>query len=117
VSKKSNVHPDYYKTAGRDRQDDAAAARFVRAIAAKASSQERSDRMAKGPYFQRPEPTRPASGERVAKPAQRKSSSRAGTAKKKTGVRPASGPSRPASTRKAPPKTRRTTARHATRRK
>jgi hypothetical protein len=53
VSKKSNVHPDYYKTAGRDRQDDAAAARLVRAIAAKVSSRERPDRVSMGPYFQR----------------------------------------------------------------
>jgi hypothetical protein len=53
---KNNVHPDHYKTAGRDRQDDAAAARQARAVAAKTSSQQRPDRMAKGPYFQRPEP-------------------------------------------------------------
>ena len=43
---KNNVHPDHYKTAGRDRQDDAAAARQARAIP-KSSSRERPDRMPK----------------------------------------------------------------------
>jgi hypothetical protein len=67
MSKKSNVHPDYYKTAGRDRQDDAAAARQARSVAAKASSRERPDRMSKGPYFQRAETTPEGpSGERNA---------------------------------------------------
>lgn len=56
MSKKSNVHPDYYKTAGRDRPDDAARARLNRAVAAKSTSQQRPDRMAKGFYFERPEP-------------------------------------------------------------
>ena len=53
---KSNVHPNRYKTAGRDRQDDAAAARQARSIAAKPSSRERPDRMSKEPYFRSPEP-------------------------------------------------------------
>jgi hypothetical protein len=44
---KNNVHPDHYKVAGRDRQDDAAAARQARAMAAKTSSQQRPDRMPK----------------------------------------------------------------------
>jgi hypothetical protein len=54
MSKKSNVHPDHYKTAGRDRPDDAARARLNRAIAAKSTSQQRPDRMSKGFYFERP---------------------------------------------------------------
>jgi hypothetical protein len=53
---KSNVHPNRYKTAGRDRQDDAAAARQARSIAAKPSSRERPDRMSKGPFFRGSEP-------------------------------------------------------------
>jgi hypothetical protein len=93
---KNNVHPDHYKVAGRDRQDDAAAARFVRAIAAKTSSRERPDRMTKGPYFQRPEP---ASAARPAKPSRRKTSSPAVTAKK-SGARKATVPSRPTTTKK-----------------
>ncbi len=46
---KNNVHPDHYKVGGRDRQDDAAAARFAQAVAGKAASQQRPDRMTKGP--------------------------------------------------------------------
>jgi hypothetical protein len=65
MSKKSNVHPDYYKTAGRDRQDDAAATRQARAIAAKPTSRERPDLMSKGPYFRSPEP---AAGARQSPP-------------------------------------------------
>ncbi len=34
---KNNVHPDHYKVGGRDRQDDAASARFRRAVAGKAA--------------------------------------------------------------------------------
>lgn len=83
MSKKSNVHPDYYKTAGRDRQDDAAAARQARAIAAKPSSQERPDRMGKGFYFERPEPPTTASAAPTAEGrSQKRTSSRAGAAKK-----------------------------------
>jgi hypothetical protein len=52
---KINVHPDHYKVGGRDRQDDAAAARLARAKAAKATSQKRPDRMAKKPWFPRTE--------------------------------------------------------------
>jgi hypothetical protein len=93
---KNNVHPDHYKVAGRDRQDDAAAARFVRAIAAKTSSQQGPDRMTKGPYFQRPEP---ASAARPAKPARKKTSSRS-VAAEKSGARKAPVASRPAATKK-----------------
>jgi hypothetical protein len=77
MSKKSNVHPDYYKTAGRDRPDDAARARLNRAIAAKGISQQRPDRMAKGFYFEHPEP---ATAEAPARPAKK-----AGTKKPATG--------------------------------
>ena len=93
---KNNVHPDHYKVAGRNRQDDAAAARFVRAIAAKTSSRERPDRMTKGPYFQRPAA---ASAARPAKPGRKKTSSPAITAKK-SGARKAPVASRPAATKK-----------------
>jgi hypothetical protein len=97
---KNNVHPDHYKVDGRDRQDDAAAARFARAVAAKAASRERPDRMTKGPYFQRPEPAAPASAGRTAKPARKKSFSGAVTAKK-SGARKASAPRRAASPKAA----------------
>jgi hypothetical protein len=80
---KNNVHPDHYKVGGRDRQDDAAAARFARSVAAKAASQQRPDRMRKGPYFQRAEPAAPAVAAGLpATPAPKKSSPRAGAAKK-----------------------------------
>ena len=111
---KNNVHPDHYKVGGRDRQDDAAAARFVRAIAAKASSQQRPDRMTKGPYFQRAEPAPPAAAARPEKAAPKKGSSRAGTAKKSPVRKTAS--TRLAATRKAPGKTGRT-AKRASRKK
>lgn len=115
MSKKSNVHPDYYKTAGRDRPDDAASARFARAISAKAASQPRPDRMTKGLYFERPEPAGPASAGRPADPAQKetkKSDMRKASAgrsadpaqketSKKSGTRKASAPRRTATTRKA----------------
>jgi hypothetical protein len=100
---KNNVHPDYYKTAGRDRQDDAAAARQARSVAAKASSRERPDRMTKGPYFQHPEPAPPAPPASAGRPgerAQKESSSRTRTPKK-PGTQKASPPSRLAATRKA----------------
>jgi hypothetical protein len=54
MSKGSNVNPDHYKTAGRDRQDDAARSRQARA--AKVFSQQRPDRLPKTPYRQRTEP-------------------------------------------------------------
>ena len=76
MSKKSNAHPDYYKPAGRDRQDDAAAARQARATAAKPSSQQRPGRMSNGSYFQRPEPAPTASPKRRAGPAEKKPSTR-----------------------------------------
>jgi hypothetical protein len=115
---KNNVHPDHYKVAGRDRQDDAAAARFVRSITAKTSSQQRPDRMTKGPYFQRPEPAPPASAGRPPDRAQKKSASPAGTAKK-LGTRKVSPPSRSAATRKAASTRRKTgrTAKPATKKK
>jgi hypothetical protein len=97
---KNNVHPDHYKVDGRDRQDDAAAARFARAVAAKAASRERPDRLTKGPYFQRPEPAAPASTGRPGERAQKESSSRTRTAKK-SGTRKASAPRRAASPKAA----------------
>jgi hypothetical protein len=103
---KNNVHPDHYKVGGRDRQDDAAAARFVRAIAAKTSSQQRPDRMAKGPYFQRPEPAKPAPPGRPAERAQKK----AGTAKK-SGARKMSASSWSPAKRKTSQKASRTAKR------
>jgi len=103
---KNNVHPDHYKVGGRDRQDDAAAARFVRAIAAKTSSRERPDRMAKGPYFQRPELAKPAPPGQPAERAQKK----AGTAKK-SGARKMSASSRSPAKRKTSQKASRTAKR------
>lgn len=96
---KKNVHPDHYKVGGRDRQDDAAAARFAQSIAAKAASQQQPDQMKKGPYFQRPEkavvtPPGPAPAE----PARKKVSAGSGTAKKVARKRSAP---RPPATRKA----------------
>lgn len=86
MSKKSNVHPDYYKTAGRDRPDDAARARLNRAIAAKATSQQRPDRMGKDFYFERPDPAREPGFEAPApaRPkARKKPAARSGAAGKK----------------------------------
>jgi hypothetical protein len=81
VSKKSNVHPDYYKTDGRDRPDDAARARLNRAIAAKAPTQQRPDRTGKDLYFERPDPTRQPGFEAPApRPKAKKSATRAGAA-------------------------------------
>jgi hypothetical protein len=73
---KSNVHPDHYKVGGRDRQDDAAAPRLARAKAAKPTSQKRPDRMAKKPWFQRPEATPPAAGRPPGKAAPKKAAAR-----------------------------------------
>lgn len=92
---KNNVHPDHYKVGGRDRQDDAASARFTRSVAAKAASRERPDRMTKAPYFQRPEPAAPAPAGQPRKPAPKKSSPRAGAAKK-SAARKVPAPKRPA---------------------
>jgi len=94
MSKKSNVHPDYYKTAGRDRQDDAAAARQARAMA-KTSPRERPDRMEKAFYFARPAPALPAPAGRPGERMQKESPSRAGSAGK-VGARKASAPRRTA---------------------
>ena len=88
MSKKSNVHPDHYKTGGRDRQDDAARARLNRAIAAKSTSQQRPDRMSKGFYFEHPEPAEEPA-EAPAKPARKKSPPRAGARKKPVPKKPA----------------------------
>jgi hypothetical protein len=93
MSKKSNVHPDYYTGGGRDRPDDAARARLNRAIAAKATSQQWPDRMGKDFYFERPDPERDPGLEAPAPPRPK--------AKKKTAARSA------AAGRKAPPKARR----------
>jgi hypothetical protein len=104
MSKKSNVHPDYYKTAGRDRPDDAARARLNRAIAAKSTSQQRPDRMSKGFYFERPEPEQPEPADTPAQPARKKNAPRAGAAKKtgskKPAIRKATAARRTASARK-----------------
>jgi hypothetical protein len=86
MSKKSNVHPDYYTSGGRDRPDDAARARLNRAIAAKATSQQRPDRMGKDFYFERPDPAREPGFEApaAARPkAKKKAAARAGAARKK----------------------------------
>lgn len=83
MSKKSNVHPDYYKTAGRDRPDDAARARLNRAIAAKATSQQHPDRMGKL-YFERPEPAQPDFDAAADQPkAKTKAAARAGASGKR----------------------------------
>ena len=100
---KSNVHPDHYKVAGRDRQDDAAAARQARAMAAKPSSRERPDRMSKGPYFQRPETAASAATRRDAGRATSKASVTPG--KKKS--------SKPRTRRKPAASSRRATGRSA----
>ena len=97
---KNNVHPDHYKVGGRDRQDDAAAARFAQSIAAKAASEQRSDRMTKGLYFQRPEPPASAPAGRTRTPAPKKSAARPGTAKKSVARKAPS--ARKTATRKAP---------------
>jgi hypothetical protein len=47
MSKRNNVNPDYYKITGRDRPNDAAAARLALAAVAKRASRERPDRMSK----------------------------------------------------------------------
>jgi hypothetical protein len=47
MSKQINVNPDHYKTDGRARPNEAAAARQARAIAVKPSSRQRPDRMPK----------------------------------------------------------------------
>jgi len=64
---KNNVHPDHYKTAGRDRQDDAAAARQARSIATGRMKQ--GTAKAKRPPARPPAPSkrnkaRPSSGGR-----------------------------------------------------
>ena len=86
---KSNVHPDHYKVGGRDRQDDAAAARLARAKAAKPLSQQRPDRMTKEPWFERPKATKPARPATAAgRPASRApNKSRAAAAKAKPAAR------------------------------
>ena len=102
---KNNVYPDHYKVAGRDRQDDAAAARQTRSIAAKPSSQQRPDRMGKAFYFERTEPAPPASARRPEERAEKQTS-------KKSGTRKASAPRRKPTPRKTA-SGRRTTGRTA----
>jgi hypothetical protein len=110
---KSNVHPDHYKVGGRDRQDDAAAPRLARAKAAKATSQKRPDRMAKKPWFQRPDATGPAApAARPGKPARKESRSPAGKAK--LAARKKTARTRTAATRKTSGGARRSTKRGAT---
>lgn len=87
---KINVHPDHYKTAGRDRQDDAAAARQARSIAAKASSRNRPDRMSKAPEFWRSEHSQRAASKPSAAPSVKAKATPGRTA---TTTRPA--PARP----------------------
>ncbi len=100
MSKKSNVHPDYYKTAGRDRPDDAARARLNRAIAAKSTSQQHPDRMGKL-YFERPEPEPGSEFAEAPEARAQKTSSRAGATKKAAAKKTA--PSRRSAPRKAAP--------------
>lgn len=88
MSKKSNVHPDHYKTDGRDRPDDAARARLNRAIAAKSLSRELPDRTGKRFYFERPEPALAEEEEAAGERLQKKGISRTRVAKK-TGARKA----------------------------
>lgn len=114
MTKKSNVHPDHYKTDGRDRPDDAAAARLNRAIVAKMASRELPDRTAKKLYFERAEPERPATAGakegRAAKPtppgAAPRRRSKAKTASRRraaTGRKSRSAPARPKAARTGPP--------------
>lgn len=100
---KNNVHPDHYKTAGRDRPDDAARARLARAIAAKAATREGSDRMTKGLYFERPEPARPVPAHDAADRAPKKASPRARAARK-AARKKAAVPRRAVTARKAGPR-------------
>lgn len=91
MSKKSNVHPDHYKTDGRDRPDDAAAARLNRAIVAKMASREGPDRMTKKFYFERPEPPGPEAPEAPARPAKKRPHAAKGSARKAAATRKAGG--------------------------
>lgn len=100
MTKKSNVHPDHYKTGGRDRPDDAAAARLNRAIVAKMASRESPDRLTKKLYFERPEPPGPGAPESPARPMKKRSHAAAGSARK-AGPRKATTTKRVAATRKA----------------
>lgn len=114
MSKKSNVHPDHYKTDGRDRPDDAARARLARALAAKAAIEQGPDRMTKGLYFERPEPERPATAgakpARAAKPtptgavSRRRSKGKTASPRRAaTGRKARSAPARPKAARAGPP--------------
>jgi hypothetical protein len=105
MTKKSNVHPDHYKTDGRDRPDDAAAARLNRAIVAKMASRERPHRPANEFYFERPEPERPAAPEGRADRGTSKAPSRPGTARK-AASRKGTAPRRTAKSRKTGAKAR-----------
>ncbi len=100
---KNNVHPDHYKVAGRDRPDDAARARLNRAIAAKATSQQRPDRMGKDFYFERPDPAREPDFEApsAARPKAKKVAARAAAAGKKASPKTARSGKAVAAKRKA----------------
>lgn len=106
MSKKSNVHPDHYKTGGRDRPDDAAAARLNRAIVAKMASREGPDRMTKKFYFERPEPPGPVAPEPPARPMKKRPPAAAGSARK-AGARKAATTKRVTATRKPAARPRR----------
>ena len=99
MTKKSNVHPDHYKTDGRDRPDDAAAARLNRAIVAKMASREGPDRMTKKFYFERPEPPGPEAPEAPARPMKKRPHAAKGSTRK-AGPRKATATKRVAGARK-----------------
>jgi hypothetical protein len=103
VSKKSNVHPDHYKTDGRDRPDDAAAARLNRAIVAKMASRESLDPAAKKFYFERPEATEPVPAKDTGSRGAKKKAARPRAAKSRAGKKVAV-PRRALTTRKAGPR-------------
>lgn len=104
MSKKSNVHPDHYKTDGRDRPDDAAAARLDRAIVAKMATRERPDRMTKGLYFERAEPTEPVPAKDTGSRRAETKAGRARVATSRAGKKKVAVPRRAVTTRKAGPR-------------
>lgn len=103
MTKKSNVHPDHYKTDGRDRPDDAAAARLNRAIVAKMASRESPDRTAKKFYFERPEATEPVPAKDTGSRGAKKKAAQPRAAKSRAGKKVAV-PRRAVKTRKAGPR-------------
>jgi hypothetical protein len=112
---KNNVHPAHYKVDGRDRQDDAAAPRQARAMAAKASSRERPDRMSKGPYFQRPEPAPGVGSRGRPEPPPTPPAARRATSKEASVTRSKKEPSTPRPRRKPNALSTQTTGRPAKR--